>query len=152
MEYILYFELWIVLALLFSCLEIFISSGIFLNLGIASLLVAIGLQQQWLTSWQATLFSWCTFTSILLSILYFFSKKFFLREYTSDELYRELTVYGKKVRVTERIGPGHHPGRVNYQGANWKALGNGQQLEKGSYATIIYQDDCALLVEPFRSS
>ncbi|GLX78080.1 hypothetical protein tinsulaeT_14200 [Thalassotalea insulae] len=148
MEYLLYFETWIVLALLFSCLEIFIASGILLNIGIASLLVAIGVQQQLLLTWQIALSAWCIFVIILLAILYFFSKKFFLRDQAGNNLHQELTNYGKKVKVIERIGPGSHPGKVSYQGTRWNALSDGQKLEKGSYATIICRDSFSLLVEP----
>ena len=58
MDYILFFETWIILAILFACAEIFVPGGILLNLGIASLLVAIGVQQQVLDTWTITLTTW----------------------------------------------------------------------------------------------
>lgn len=150
MEYILFFETWIVLALIFSCLEIFIPGGILLNLGIASLLVAVGVQQKFLDTWAITLTAWFIFASILLFVLYFFTEKFFKGERTIDNVYEELDIYGKEVVVTESIGPGTHAGRVSYQGTTWKALSDGTELIAGTHATIVCKDNISLVVEPLK--
>ncbi len=150
MEYILFFETWIVLAILFSCLEIFVPGGILLNLGLASLLVAIGVQQQILDTWALTLTAWFIFASILLFVLYFFTEKFFKGEHTIENVYEELDIYGKEVIVTENIGPGTHAGRVSYQGTTWTALSDGSELTAGSHATIVCKDNISLVVEPIK--
>ena len=150
MEYILYYETWIVLAILFSCLEIFVPGGILLNLGIASLLIAIGVQQQLLDTWVVTLTAWFICASILLFILYFFTERFFKGEQTIGNIYEELDIYGKEVVVTERIGPGTHAGRVSYQGTTWSALSDGQELAEGTHATIVCKDNISLVVEPLK--
>ncbi|WP_206486505.1 NfeD family protein [Thalassotalea sp. G2M2-11] len=150
MEYILYYETWIVLALLFSCLEIVIPGGILLNLGIASLLVAIGVQQQLLDTWAMTLTAWFICASILLFVLYFFTEKFFKGEQTIENVYEELDIYGKEVIVTEAIGPGTNAGRVSYQGTTWSALSDGRKLDKGTHAMIVCKDNISLVVEPLK--
>ncbi len=150
MEYILFFETWIVLAILFSCLEIFVPGGILLNLGIASLLVAIGVQLQLLNTWAVTLTAWFIFASILLFVLYFFTEKFFKGEQTIGNVYEELDIYGKKVIVTENIGPGTHAGRVKYQGTTWTALSDGTEITAGKQATIVCKDNISLVVEPIK--
>ena len=86
-EYILFFETWIILAILFACAEIFVPGGILLNLGIASLLVAIGVQQQVLDTWTITLTTWFILASFLLFILYFVTERFFSGDYTVDNIY-----------------------------------------------------------------
>ncbi|OKY28037.1 NfeD family protein [Thalassotalea sp. PP2-459] len=150
MEYILYFETWIVLAILFSCLEIFIPGGILLNLGIASLLVAIGVQQNILDTWVLTLTAWFISATVLLFVLYFFTEKFFKGEQTIGNIYEELDIYGKKVVVTENIGPGTHAGRVSFQGTYWTALSDGSEIPAGCQATIVCKDNISLVVEPIK--
>ena len=150
MEYILFFETWIVLAILFACAEIFVPGGILLNLGIASLLVAIGVQQQLLETWTLTLTTWFILASLLLFILYFVTERFFSGECTVDNIYEELDIYGKEVEVIEKIGPGTHAGRVEFQGSTWAALSDGSELAKGSYATIVCKENISLIVEPVK--
>ena len=148
MEYILFFETWIVLALLFACLEIFIPGGILLNLGLASLLVAVGVHQEFLDTWALVLTAWFICASILLFVLYFFTEKFFNAEQIIENAHEELDIYGKKVDVIENIGPGTHPGRVKYQGTTWTALSDGSEITAGSHATIVCKDNISLVVEP----
>lgn len=150
MEYILYFETWIVLAILFSCLEIFIPGGILLNLGIASLFVAIGVQQKFLDTWAVTLTAWFITASILLFVLYFFTEKFFKGDQTIGNIYEELDIFGQEVVVTENIGPGTHAGRVKFQGTTWSALGDGSEISAGCHATIVCKDNISLVVEPVK--
>jgi len=149
-EYILFFETWIVLAILFACAEIFVPGGILLNLGIASLLVAIGVQQQFLDTWTLTLTTWFILASLLLFILYFVTERFFSGEYTVENTYEELDIYGKEVEVTEKIGPGTHAGRVEFQGTTWTALSDGSELNKGSHATIVCKENISLVVEALK--
>ncbi len=150
MEYILFFETWIVLALLFACLEIFIPGGILLNLGIASLIVAIGVHQHVLDTWALTLTAWFISASILLFVLYFITDKFFNGEQTIDNVYEELDIYGKEVDVIENIGPGTHADRVKFQGTTWTALSDGTEISAGSHATIVCKDNISLVVEPVK--
>jgi membrane protein implicated in regulation of membrane protease activity len=149
-EYILFFETWIVLAILFACAEIFVPGGILLNLGIASLLVAIGVQQQLLDTWTLTLTTWFILASFLLFILYFVTERFFSGEYTVENTYEELDIYGKEVEVVEKIGPGTHAGRVAFQGTTWSALSDGSELNKGSHATIVCKENISLVVEAIK--
>ncbi|GHF82280.1 NfeD family protein [Thalassotalea marina] len=150
MDYIMFFETWIVLAILFSCLEIFIPGGILLNLGIASLLVAIGVQQELLDTWVLTLTTWFILATILLFVLYFFSDRFFKGDETIGNVFEELDIYGQTVVVVENIGPGTHAGRVEFQGTTWKALGDGSTIVAGTQATIVCKDNISLVVEPVK--
>ena len=150
MEYILFFETWIVLAILFACAEIFVPGGILLNLGIASLLVAIGVQQQLLDTWTLTLTTWFILASFLLFVLYFVTERFSSGEYTVENIYEELDIYGKEVTVIEKIGPGTHAGRVEFQGTTWTALSDGSELQEGSHATIVCKENISLVVEPIK--
>lgn len=148
MEYILFFQTWLVLALIFAFLEIFIPGGILLNLAIASVLVSLGVHQQWLDTWVITLTTWFICASVLLFALYFFTDKFFQGEQTINNVDDELDLYGKEVEVIENIGPGISAGRVVFQGTTWSALGDGSIIPKGTNATIICKENISLVVEP----
>jgi membrane protein implicated in regulation of membrane protease activity len=148
MEYILFFETWIILAILFACLEIFVPGGILLNLGIASLLVAIGVHQEILDTWVLTLTTWFIIATLLLIAVYFITERFFPGETTVENIYEELDIYGKNVRVIEQIGPGTQAGRVEFQGTTWTALGDGTIIDAGSQASIVCKENISLVVEP----
>jgi membrane protein implicated in regulation of membrane protease activity len=150
MEYILFFETWIILAILFACLEIFVPGGILLNLGIASLLVAVGVQQQILDTWVLTLTTWFILAIFLLILVYFITERFFAGETIVENIYEEVNIYGKKVRVLEQIGPGTQAGRVEYQGTTWTALSDGSIIQAGSEATIVCKENISLVVEPIK--
>ena len=150
MQYILLFETWIILALVFACLEIFIPGGILLNLALASILVAFGVQQQFLDTWAIALTAWFISASILLFVLYFLTDKFFNDDYTVENIHEELDIYGKQVDVIENIGPGTQAGRVRYQGTTWTALSDGSVITAGSHATIVCKDNISLVVAPIK--
>ncbi|MFT6195503.1 MAG: hypothetical protein ACJASU_002421 [Cognaticolwellia sp.] len=150
MEYILFFETWLILAILFACLEIFVPGGILLNLGIASLLVAVGVQQQILDTWVLTLTIWFILATFLLIVAYFITERFFAGETIVENIYEEVDIYGKKVSVLEQIGPGTQAGRVEYQGTTWKALSDGSIIQAGSEATIVCKENISLVVEPIK--
>jgi len=150
MEYILFFETWLILAILFACLEIFVPGGILLNLGIASLLVAVGVQQQILDTWVLTLTTWFILATFLLVLVYFITERFFAGETMVENIYEEVDIFGKKVRVLEQIGPGTQAGRVEYQGTTWTALSDGSIIKAGSEAAIVCKENISLVVEPIK--
>jgi len=147
MDYILFFETWLILAILFACLEIFVPGGILLNLGIASLLVAIGVQQQILDTWVLTLTTWFILATLLLILVYFITERFFPGETTVENVFEELDIYGKTVKVVAQIGPGTQAGRVEFQGTTWSALGDGSIIPAGSQASIVCKENISLVVE-----
>jgi membrane protein implicated in regulation of membrane protease activity len=150
MEYILFFETWLILAILFACLEIFVPGGILLNLGIASLLVAVGVQQQILDTWVLTLTTWFILATFLLVLVYFITERFFAGETIVENIHEEVDIFGKKVRVLEQIGPGTQAGRVEYQGTTWTALSDGSIIQAGSEAAIVCKENISLVVEPIK--
>lgn len=147
MDFLLLFETWIILAVIFSLSEIFIPGGILLNLGLASLIVSMGVKFELLDTWVITLTTWFISASILLFVIYFFSDRFLNDEKTIENIYDEVDIFGKKVLVTEQIGPGTNAGRVEYQGTTWTALSDGSQIKAGSHATIVCKDNISLVVE-----
>jgi membrane protein implicated in regulation of membrane protease activity len=150
MDFILLYETWLILALIFGLLEIIVPGGILLNLAISSLLVALGVYQQWLDTWVLTLTVWFICASVLLFVLYFFTDKFFKGDESIDNVYEELDIFGKEVEVIEQIGPGEHAGRVTFQGTTWSALSDGSKLTQGTKAKVVCKDNISLVVEAIK--
>lgn len=150
MEYILLFETWIVIAIVFAILEVVIPGGILLNLAIASLFVAIGVHQHILDTWVMVLTSWFIIATFLLFAAYFITDKFFSGDTTVENVYEELDIYGKEVKVIEKIGPGKQAGRVEFQGTTWSALSDGTVIKPGSQVTIVCKENISLIVEPIK--
>ena len=147
MDFLLLLETWLVIGVILSLAEIFVPGGILLNLGIASLIVAIGVHQQYLDTWVLTLTTWFISASILLFVAYLFTERFLNSGQRIDNVYEEVDIYGKEVLVTEKIGPGNQTGRVEFQGSTWTALGDGSEIPAGEHATIICKENISLVVE-----
>ena len=150
MDILMSLNTWIIIGILLSLAEIFIPGGILLNLGIAALIVALGIKLALLDTWVLTLTTWFIASSFLLFALYFVTNKFFKGDERVDNVYEELDIYGKEVVVTEKIGPGKQTGRVEYQGTSWTALSDGSEIEAGSHVTIVCKDNISLVVEAIK--
>ena len=87
MDFLLLLETWLVIAVILSLAEIFVPGGILLNLGIASLIVAIGVHQQYLDTWVLTLTTWFISASILLFVAYLFTERFLNSGQRIDNVY-----------------------------------------------------------------
>ncbi len=148
MDFLLSFDTWIVLTIVLASAEIFVPGGILLNLGIASLIVALGIRTSLLTDGVAVLTTWFISATILLFIGYYVTNKLFPSRQRIDNVDEELDVFGQEVKVTETIGPGHQKGRVDFQGTSWTALGDGSKIEEGTTAVIICKENISLVVEP----
>lgn len=147
MNYLLMVETWIVVAVVLSLAEIVIPGGILVNLGIASLIVALGVKFAILDTWVMVLTVWFIVATFLLFILNFFTNKFFGGEQSIDNTDEELDIFGKDVLVIDNIGPGTKKGRVEFQGTTWTALGDGSEIIAGNHAKIICKDNISLVVE-----
>ncbi len=148
MDLLLAYQTWLIAAAILGILEIVIPGGILLNLAIASIIVALGVHQQWLDTWVIALTTWFICASVLLFLLYFVTEQLFPGDKTIDNTDEDLDIFGQQVEVTEDIGPGTHAGRVHFQGASWSALGDGSQIPKGAFVTVVCKDNISLIVEP----
>jgi len=147
MNYLLMVETWVIVAIVLSLAEIIIPGGILLNLGIASILVALGIKFAILDTWVMVLTVWFIVATFLLFFLNFFTNKFFGGKQLVENTDEELDIFGKEVLVVENIGPGTHKGRVEFQGTTWSALGDGSEIKAGKHAKIICKENISLVVE-----
>ncbi len=147
MDFLLMFETWILVAIVLSLAEIIIPGGILLNLGIASLIVAISIKFAIVDTWVMVLTLWFIVATFLLFILNFFTNKIFGSAQLVENVDDELDLFGQEVVVIENIGPGTKKGRVEFQGTTWTALGDGSEIKAGSHAKIVCKENISLVVE-----
>ncbi len=147
MNYLLMVETWVIVAIVLSLAEIIIPGGILLNLGIASILVALGIKFAILDTWVMVLTVWFIVATFLLFFLNFFTNKFFGGKQLIENTDEELDLFEKEVLVIENIGPGTKKGRVEFQGTTWSALGDGSEIKAGEHAKIICKENISLVVE-----
>ncbi len=150
MDILLQFEIWIILAIIFSLAEIFVPGGILLNLGLSSLLIALGVQQKILDTWVITLTAWFFVASMMLFLVYYLTDKYFKGDQTIANSHEEVDVYGTEVNVIAQIGPGNAAGRIQFQGTTWSALGDGTLIQVGEKASIICKENISYIVEPVK--
>ena len=148
MELLLSYEAWLTIGLVLAFIELFVPGGILLNLGLASIVVAIGIKLGILDSWTVTLTTWFISASFLLFAFSVISNRFFKGDESIDNTDEDLDIYGRIVTVTETIGPGNQPGRVELQGSSWSALSDGSTIKAGSQVTVVCKDNISLIVEP----
>ncbi len=147
MDFLLMFETWILVAVVLSLAEIIIPGGILLNLGIASLVVALSIKFAIVDTWVMVLTLWFIVATFLLFIVNFFTNKIFGSAQSIDNVDDELDIFGQEVIVVENIGPGTKKGRVEFQGTTWSALGDGSEIKAGSHAKIVCKENISLVVE-----
>jgi membrane protein implicated in regulation of membrane protease activity len=147
MDYLVMYETWLILAIIFGVAEFILPGGISLNLSISSLLVTLGLRLNFLETWVSVLTAWFLIASILFFVIYYFTKKIFKSDETIGNVHEELDIFGQEVQVLENIGPGEKKGRVEFQGTTWSALGDGSEIPAGTQVRIICKDNISLVVE-----
>lgn len=150
MDFLLSYKVWLVLAVILAAAELVVPGGILLTLGLASLVVSVSLGIGLVDTWVFALTLWFIVASVLLFVMYFFTTRFFSDETRIDNVDEELDIFGKQVKVIEKIGPGNQAGRVEFQGTTWAALSDGSELDSGSLATIVCKENISLIVEPVK--
>lgn len=139
---------WAVIGLVLMLAEIVVPGGIIVLLGAACLVVAgalgIGLVEgvvQSMTLW---------FISAIVLLLAFrqVTQRLVGGDSHVDNTDEAIELYNQIVRVKQTIGPGQTPGRVEFQGSEWPALGDGSIIEAGTEVRIICRENIVLVVEP----
>ncbi|MGL5047738.1 MAG: NfeD family protein [Shewanella sp.] len=139
---------WAAIGLVLMLAEIVIPGGVIVLLGAACLVVAgalgIGLVEgvvQSMTLW---------FISAIVLLLAFrpVTQRLVGGDSHVDNTDEAIDLYNQIVRVKQTIGPGQTPGRVEFQGTEWSALGDGSIIAAGTEVRIICRENIALVVEP----
>jgi membrane protein implicated in regulation of membrane protease activity len=150
MEIILNPNGWIIAALVLMAAEFIVPGGIIFFLGGGCLIVAGALWLGLVTTWVSVLTLFFITSLVLILTLRSFFTQFAGGDYSqanTDEIVDDL---GEIAVVLESIGPGESVGAITFRGTTWRALGNGQEIDKGAQVKIVARDNITYIVEPAR--
>ncbi|MGL5393458.1 MAG: NfeD family protein [Shewanella sp.] len=139
---------WALMGLILMLAELVVPGGIVILLGAACLLVAGALGLGLVEGIVQSLTLWFIAAIVLLLGFRQVTQTFVGGDSHVDNTDEELDIYNQIALVKQTIGPGQAQGRVEFQGSEWPALGDGSIIAAGSNVRIICRQNIALVVEP----
>ncbi|QSX37648.1 NfeD family protein [Shewanella sedimentimangrovi] len=140
--------LWAGLGLVLILAEVVVPGGIVILLGAACLLVAGALALGLVSTLPQALTLWFISSMALLLGFRHLTQRLVGGDAHVDNTDEELDLFNQTALVKADIGPGQQRGRVEFQGSEWPALGDGSLITKGTTVRIICRENIALVVEP----
>ena len=139
---------WAIIGLILMLAELVIPGGIVVLLGAACLVVAGALRIGLVEGVVQSMTLWFISAIVLLLTFRQVTQKLVGGDSHVDNTDEELDIYNQIARVKQAIGPGQTTGRVEFQGSEWPALGDGSIIAVGTEVRIICRENIALVVEP----
>jgi len=139
---------WLIAAILFGILEIFIPSFIVLNFGVGALFATVAAAFDMSTEWQIAIFAVGSLVSFFvvrpLMIKYGFKK--------SDNVKTNVdAMSGRTGKVTERIDNEANTGRAAIDGDDWRAKTlDGSIIEPGVMVEVEKIESIIIYVKPIK--
>ncbi len=128
--------------------ELVVPGGIVVLLGAACLVVATALSIGLVDGVVQSLTLWFISAIVLLLTFRQVTQRLVGGDSHVDNTDEELDIYNQIALVKQTIGPGESAGRVEFQGSEWPALGDGSVITVGSQVRIICRENISLVVEP----
>ena len=147
MELFLNIWFWLPLAAFFILAELILPGGIVIFLGLGALVVVGAIVFGLIENWASALTLWFISTLALIVMLRSVAMKFVGGDASVANTDETVDAFGEVVDVVETIGPGEKQGRVLFRGTEWQALGDGAEIQTGSKAKVVSQDNITLIVE-----
>ncbi|MCL1056664.1 NfeD family protein [Shewanella gelidimarina] len=140
--------IWACIGLFLMLAEIILPGGIVILLGAACLVVAGALATGIVEGIVQSLTLWFISSMVLLLAFRQLTQKLVGGDAHVDSTDEELDLYNQIATVKQTIGPAQKTGRIEFQGSEWPALGDGSEIVAGSQVRVICRDNIALVVEP----
>ncbi|WP_110457039.1 NfeD family protein [Shewanella algidipiscicola] len=140
--------IWIVIGIVLMLAEIVLPGGIVILLGAACLVVAGALAVGWVEGLVQALTLWFIASMVLLLGFRHVTQKLVGGDSHIDNTDEEMDLYNQTAIVKTVIGPAQIRGRVEFQGSEWPALGDGSEIPVGATVRVICRENIALVVEP----
>lgn len=140
--------IWSIIGIILMLAELVIPGGIVVLLGVACLVVAAALGIGLVEGVVQSLTLWFICAIVLLLAFRQVTQKLVGGDSHVDNTDEQLDIYNKIAHVKQAIGPGQTTGRVEFQGSEWPALGDGSIIAAGTEVRIICRENIALVVEP----
>ncbi len=140
--------IWLIAGLVLMVAELVIPGGIVVFVGLSAVITGgawfIGL----VNTWPNAFVLFFILTMVLILAFRGVTQKLVGGDSHIANTDEDLDVYGKTATVVETIGPGQHMGRIEFQGTQWPALGDGREILAGAQVKIVCHENISLLVEP----
>ncbi|ABZ75112.1 protein of unknown function DUF107 [Shewanella halifaxensis HAW-EB4] len=143
--------IWVCIGIFLMLTEIILPGGIVILIGAACLVVAGALAIGLVEGIVQSLTLWFIAAMVLLLVFRQITQKLVGGDAHIDNTDEELDIYDQLATVKQTIGPAQQMGRVEFQGCEWSALGDGSEIAAGSVVRIICRDNIALVVEPIKA-
>ncbi len=139
--------IWGTTGLFLMLAELIIPGGIVVFLGLSAILVSASLQLGLIDNLMQAFTLFFVSSIVLLLAFRNVGQKMVGGDSTIENTDENLDVYGHQVKVIETIGPGTKQGRIEFQGTEWTALGDGGEIKAGQKAKIICRENISYVVE-----
>lgn len=140
-------SIWLIVGIILMLSELIIPGGIVFFIGLSAVITAgawfIGIVE----TWTYALVLFFILTMVLILVFRKVTQRLVGGDYTIANTDEDVDIYGKKVTVVSKIGPGKSEGRVAFQGTQWTAISDGSEIEAGEEVTIVCHENISLLVE-----
>ncbi|ABV85790.1 NfeD family protein [Shewanella pealeana] len=143
--------IWACIGVILVLAEIILPGGIVILLGAACLVVASALAIGLVEGIVQSLTLWFISSMVLLLTFRQVTQKLIGGDAHIGNTDEELDIYDQLAIVKQTIGPAQQMGRVEFQGCEWSALGDGSEIAAGSQVRVICRDNIALVVEPIKA-
>lgn len=144
--------IWACLGVILMLAEIIIPGGIVILLGGACLVVAGALAVGFVDGIVQALTLWFIASIVLLLSFRQVTQKLVGGDVHVASTDEELELYNQIALVKEAIGPAQKQGRIEFQGTEWSALGDGSEIAAGTRVRIICRENIAFVVEPYEGT
>ncbi|WP_372870831.1 NfeD family protein [Shewanella sp.] len=139
--------IWACVGVVLMLAEVIVPGGIVILLGASCLIVAGSLGIGLIEGVAQAFTLWFISSMVLLLAFRQVTQRLVGGDSHVDNTDEELELYNQQALVKADIGPGEKPGRVEFQGADWPALGDGSLIPSGSRVRVICRDNISLVVE-----
>ncbi|WOT05496.1 NfeD family protein [Shewanella youngdeokensis] len=144
--------IWSCIGIVLMLAEIILPGGIVILLGAACLVVALALGVGVVEGIVQSLTLWFIVSMVLLLLCRQLTQKLVGGDSHVGNTDEEFDIYNQLATVKQDIGPAQQTGRIEFQGSEWSALGDGSVILAGTQVRIICRDNIALVVEPIEES
>ncbi|QLE87175.1 MULTISPECIES: NfeD family protein [Shewanella] len=140
--------IWAVIGVVLMLAEIIVPGGIVILVGAACLIVAAALTFGIVDGFVQSMTLWFIASMVLMLVFRQVTQRMIGGDAHVDNTDEELDLYNQQAVVKVTIGPGQQQGRVEFQGTEWTALGDGSEIVAGTPVKVICRENIALVVEP----
>ena len=129
-------------------LELLVPGLVVIFLGIAALLVALGIYLGLLEGWMAMMTAWFFLSLILVFTLRQLFAKLAPGDTEQGNMDEDSEAFGQVVDVCAVTSQDGTRGRISFRGSTWEAESMDEPLVAGGKARLLSRDDLLWFVEP----